>query len=444
MRPWPGIATPTPRALWTNLRSHATGHQLVRDVGVLTAANVVDAGLSVVQGMLVARWLGPELYGVSALAMTYPGLLFTFLDPRASDASIKYLGKFASRREIERASGMVTLGYGVDLLTALVAVLAVAGTAGWAADHVVRSPGLAPPMVLFAAAFVPRALAGTSTAMLTTLGRFDLLAAATTLQAIVRTTLVIGLVHGGAGVVGVLYGVAIAAALHGVGLTLLAYPIVTATWGRTGVGRAWGVLAGHRRSIFGFLLYNDVNTLLGSLVKQLDILVLGWLRGPSDAGYYRLAKALGTTLGLLVAPLQSTTYPRFARLWGLDRRAELRATVRQYALVGLPLGAAVLVALPLIPSLITAVVGVRYLPAAPTAQLVLAGAALWLAGFWVRPYLMAVDRIGTFTRLYLVSLVPYVASFAVLTQAFGPAGMAMGFLGHNLLLFVLPALQVLR
>jgi O-antigen/teichoic acid export membrane protein len=435
----------TPRALWTNLRSNVLEQRLFRDVGVLTAANVVDAGLSVLQGMLVARWLGPELYGVAALVMTYPALLFTFLDPRASDASVKYLGEFSSRRERERASAMCTLGWVVDLLTALVALLAVAATAGWAAAHVVRAPEVVLPMVLFTAAFVPRALAGTATAALTTLGRFHLLATATVLQAVVRTALVLGLVSGGAGVAGVVYGNAVAVALSGVGLTLLAYPLITATWGRTGVARAWTVLAGHRRSIFSFLLYNDVNAFLGAFVKQADLLFLGWLRGPTDAGYYRLAKSLGTTLGLVVAPLQSTTYPRFARLWGLDRQDELRAVVRRYAWsVGAPLGATVLVALPLVPSLIVGVVGERYLSAAPTAQLVLAGAALWVAGFWVRPYLMAVGRIGTFTRLYLISLVPYAVSFAFLARTFGPAGMAMGFLGHNLLLFAVPALQVLR
>jgi len=435
----------TPRAFWTSVRSHTIGRQLFRDVGVQTAANVVDAGLSVLQGMVVARWLGPALYGVSALVMMYPGLLFTFLDPRASDASIKYLGEFASRGERERASAMCTLGYVVDLATALVALLLVAASAGWAAEHVVHAPELRLPMVLFTASFVPRAFAGTSIAVLTTLGRFRTLATVTVLQATLRTALVVVLVQGGAGVVGVVAGNALAMVLHGTLLTLLAYPTITATWGRAPFARAWSVLAGRRRAIFSFLLYNDLNAFLGSFVKQVDVLFLGWLSGPTDAGFYRLAKSLGTMLGLIVAPLQGTTYPRLARLWALGRETELRAAVRQYALwIGAPLGVAVLVALPLLPSVIAGLVGERYLPAATTAQIVLAGGAMWLAGFWVRPYLMAVGRIRTFTRLYLISLVPYAASFLFLARAFGPAGMAVGYVGHNLLLFLLPAFWVLR
>jgi len=433
------------RTLWTSVRSRTVGRKLFRDVGVQTAANVVDAGLSVLQGMVVARRLGPAGYGVSALVMMYPGVLFTFLDPRASDASIKYLGEFASRGERERASAMCTLGYAVDLATALAALLLVAASAGWAAEHVVHAPELRLPMLLFTAAFVPRAFGGTSIAVLTTLGRFRTLATVTVLQATLRTAVVVALVCGGAGVTGVVYGNALALVLHGVALTILAFPAITATWGRAPVARAWTLLAGHRRAIFSFLLYNDVNAFLGSFVKQVDVLFLGWLRGPTDAGFYRLAKSMGTVLGLVVSPLQGTTYPRLARLSGLGREAELRAAVRRYALqVGAPLGVAVLVALPLLPWVITGLVGTSYLPAATTAQLVLLGGAMWLACFWVRPYLMAVGRIRTFTRLYLLSLVPYGASFLVLARAFGPAGMAVGYVGHNLLLFLLPAFWVLR
>jgi len=188
-----------------------------------------------------------------------------------------------------------------------------------------------------------------------------------------------------------------------------------------------------------------VNTLLGAVVKQMDLLLLGWLRGPADAGYYRLAKSLAATLGLLVGPLQNATYPRFARLAGLGRDAELRAVARRAAVrVGLPLGAAVIVALPLVPTVVAAAVGETFLPAARAAQVVLAGGAAWLAGFWVRPYLMAAGRIRTFTHLYVASLVPYAVGVALLARTWGATGMAIGFLGHNVVLFLLPAVGLLR
>ncbi|MFZ8853885.1 MAG: lipopolysaccharide biosynthesis protein, partial [Armatimonadota bacterium] len=74
----------------------------VRHVGVLTVANGVGAVLSFVQGILVARWLGPELYGVAALVMSIPSLVYTFFDARSAEASVKFLSEFDARGERER------------------------------------------------------------------------------------------------------------------------------------------------------------------------------------------------------------------------------------------------------------------------------------------------------------------------------------------------------
>ena len=64
---------------------------------ILTVANLAGAALSLIQGVLIARWLGPESYGVAALVMSYPDLVYTFFDARSSDASVKYLGEFHAR-----------------------------------------------------------------------------------------------------------------------------------------------------------------------------------------------------------------------------------------------------------------------------------------------------------------------------------------------------------
>lgn len=46
--------------LWKYFRSQVIKRKFVRDVGVLTIANLVAAMLSFAQGIFVARWLGPE------------------------------------------------------------------------------------------------------------------------------------------------------------------------------------------------------------------------------------------------------------------------------------------------------------------------------------------------------------------------------------------------
>src|SRR5437588_426705 len=112
------VQTLSLQALWEAFRAKILGRKLVRDVGVLTFANSVIAALSLVQGMLVARVLGPELYGITALVMSYPDLLYSLFDAKSVEASVKYLSEFHARGERDRVLAMCKLGYIVDFVIA--------------------------------------------------------------------------------------------------------------------------------------------------------------------------------------------------------------------------------------------------------------------------------------------------------------------------------------
>src|SRR5712692_4268608 len=120
-------------ALWGTFRTQVIGRKFARDVGILTVANFVGAALSFVQGILVARWLGPELYGVAALVMSYPNVVYTFFDARSIEASVKFLSEFHGRNEREHVLAICKLGYAVDFAIASMSVLVVVISAPWAA-----------------------------------------------------------------------------------------------------------------------------------------------------------------------------------------------------------------------------------------------------------------------------------------------------------------------
>src|SRR5262249_19636688 len=81
-------------AIWKIFLTKLLARRFVKDVGILTIANCAKTALNFVQNILIARWLEPELYGMAALVMSYPDLVYTFFDTRSSQASMKYLGEF--------------------------------------------------------------------------------------------------------------------------------------------------------------------------------------------------------------------------------------------------------------------------------------------------------------------------------------------------------------
>jgi O-antigen/teichoic acid export membrane protein len=387
--------------LWGKFHAKVITRKFVQDVGILTIANFAGAGLNFVQGILVARWLGPELYGVAALVMAYSGLVYGVFDARSMTASVKYLGEYHARGEHERALAMCKLGYAVDLAVACLTFLVLVLTAHLAAQSIVHDPVVAGLMILYGAALIPRALVGTSSAIFATLGRFPFIAAIEFVITFLRVVLVTGLVLSGWQVAGVIWANALAATAAGLLYGAVAWVLIRRTWGGSIFQGKLKALKGGRRQIFAFLAYNDLGALVGIIPKQLDAILLGYFRGPTEVGYYKLAKSMSNVVDYLRSPLHSVTFPRWTRLWGLGHKQTLHQEVRNLAIwVGLPLGLTVLIVTGFVPFVLPLFVGENYLPAIRSAQLLFVGSAIYLSFFWLRPLYLAKNFVR---ELFVVS-----------------------------------------
>lgn len=410
----------------------------VRNVGVLTAANFASAALAFVQGILVARWLGPELYGVAALVMSMPNLVFTFFDTRSVEASLKFLSEFHARGEGEKALAMCKVGYAVDFTIALLAFLVSIFIAPWAALNIAHRSEATGLIIIYASAFLPRALVSTSYAVLASLGHFSVIAFIGIATTLVRVILVLGMVWLGWQVAGVVWGNAAAMVLTGLLYSTYAFPLAKRQWGGLWWQVDWHLLKGRGREILGFIVYNDLTVLLGMIPKQLDVVLLGYFRNPTEVGYYKLAKSIAGTVGYLVGPLQSVTYPKFAQLWGTGNQEGLRRTVRRLALSGgAPLGLAALLGIAFVPFVVPPLVGNAYRPEIVAMQLLLVGSAVWLAFFWLRPLYFAKGMIKTWTNITVFVVCLSIAGFIVAIPLWGYLGLAiwlmlMHLLGHGI------------
>jgi O-antigen/teichoic acid export membrane protein len=400
------------------------------NVSSLTAANVLGALASVVQGVVVARWLGPEAYGVAALIISYPTLLQTVFEFRSNEAGIKYLGEFIARRERDQALAMCRLGYFIDVGVSLLAFAVAGVTAAWAAARIVHVPGTAGLIWLYAAALVPSALTITSRAVLAVTGHFAGLARAEALISLLRLSLVLIFVAFGHGVAGVVWGNAIATTMHGLILGTLAHATSKADWGGSWLSASVRPLRERRREIGRFLVFTNIDTLLGVVTKQVDLLLLGALWGPAEAGFYRLAKSIVAVPDYVAGPLGLVSFARLAREWGKGQWREMWAFVRSSTFrVGLPLALLIIAAIPFIPGPILRLAGASYAPAVPMTQILLlrSAASVGLFGFssmilaWGHAGVRAIAK-GGVAALMLLGFVFVVPSHGGLGAAAVTAG----------------------
>ena len=413
------------KGLWKKLCNQVIGRKFVRDVGVLMLANVVGAGLSLAQGIIIARWLGPELYGVAALVMTYPGLVFTFFDARSSEASVKYISEFQAQGDRDRVLGMCKLGYIIDLGIAILAFLTVFCTASWAAQAIAHRPEAVGLIVVYAAAFIPRGLVGTSRAVMVTLGKFPLIAWIEALTTFLRVVLVLGLALGGWQVAGVVWGNTMAMAVRGLVQGAIGWLMIYRHWGALPFQGKLQNFQQERMEIVRFLFYKNITALLGMIPKQIDIFLLGYFRSPLEVGYYQLAKKSSSIVSYFVRPLQSVTYPEISRLSGLGKISAIQNQVKKLAFqVGLPLGLTVLVVTLLLPSGLTIFFGNEYQPATKAIQLLFLGSAIWLTFFWLKPVFMATGEMKFWASNSALVVISSLLFYPLLIPKWGYIGLS--------------------
>ena len=408
------------RATLSRLRT-----KFVRDVGTLTLARFAGAALSLIQGIVVARWLGPEQYGVAALVMTYPAVLFSFLDAKSGAASIKYISEFEVQGNTLMSLAMCKLGYIVDLTIAVITLGLVAATAWWAEEHIVRFPGVIGLMIMYATAFIPWALAGTSKSVLSVLGRFHVIAWSGFVSTLVRVAVVITLVLAGWGASGLVWGNIVGLVLNGAIPTIFVFFAVKESWGDSWLSASIRDLESRRQDIIRFILFTDLAEFLGALSKKLDIAVLGFFTGPQEVGYFRLAKSLTSNIGLFSRQLQTVAYPRLSRLAVSQTKQTVDDLARKFAFaVGLPMGVAVLITILAIPWVLPILVSDSFESAVVLTQILLVRASLVLALFWIRPLFYARGQVKTWAAIVGVFGVLTFIGYLIITPIWGATGMA--------------------
>jgi len=173
---------------------------------------------------------------------------------------------------------------------------------------------------------------------------------------------------------------------------------------------------------------------LGMVTKQLDLVILGYYRNPTEVGYCKLARSLSSVVGHLVGPLQSVVYPQLSRLVGSGERSALRGKVQRLAMkVGMPLAVVVLMATCLAPLVLPTLVGPAYLPAVAATQILLVGSAVWMGFFWLRPLYLARGQVKAWTVINLVVAFLSLIAFWIVVPRWGYLGLALCLTGMAIL-----------
>lgn len=384
------------RQVWQTVQ-----HPLASDAGFLTLSQCLAAGLSLLTTALAARLLEPQEYGVAAMVMAYPTLLWSFFQVKSVSIATRYIANFHATGQHEQLKNMCQLSFGLDLLAALAAFLLVGVTSGWIARSFLHLPDAAWLMVVYGASFPLCFCIGTSWAILSALHKFRWLAGLQVLDKAITLVTVVALVMHGFGMAGVVLGIALGQILYGI----VMMSVSTYALQRAGIGVWWNVsfrsLAPLRQELTAFFGWNYVMVTLTGFVTQFPLMLLGYFRSPEEAGYYRLATTLMTASSFPELSMGRVAYPTLATRWEAGERQSLGHSLQRWTLHGgLPLGTLILLSLPLLPIVLPVVLGPAYVPMIHGAQLLIVSSAISTMFFWLHSLYYASGRIAVWTKAY--------------------------------------------
>jgi O-antigen/teichoic acid export membrane protein len=376
-------------------------HRLVEGASLLAISQYVGAALNMVTNILIARLLGPTDYGLVALAVAYPTMLWSFVSVKSISVITRYVAIFRARREPEKLKGLVKLGYSLDFFVSLIGLTLVAISSWWVSERFYRQPYLAWLMVVYAGSFPLFSLAGNSWAVLSSWERFRLLAIFEVLHPFLKLCLTVGFIVAGLGVSGVVIGMGLAQASIGLIMMIATTDLLLCE----GFGAWWKAslkpVVSLKRELIGFLGWNYLLVTLSGLVVQLPVMLLGRLRGPEEAGFYRIALSIGTVGSYLETSLGRVTYPTLSAWWSSEGEERIVRTLKGWTLkVGLAISATIVLVTILFPWLLPLLFGHDYRPAVPGVQVMMLGVAVSATFFWLNSFYYASKRINLWVSGY--------------------------------------------
>lgn len=405
-----------------------------RDSFLLTIGSGIAMAGYFGQIALISHLLGLEEYGVFAIVVSFVALISGVFDVQVGDTAIAFAADKLNN-EIKGTAGVFQFGYLVEIVTGVVALVAVAALAPFVGPWLVDDEG-ALLFVLYGLTLLAGTTTATSMSLLRLLGRFG---------AILRIIVVREALR----VAAITFVLLAFGTLTSVALALVALEAIVGALSAIAAGRAFSARSGLslwdrsldsarevRRSMLGMIVHTNLITYAKLVVTQAPTLVLGALRPPIEVGAYKVGMAIASAVEKPADPAWKAIMPRLSKLWSAQRIADIRQIVRQatvLAAVVLGLGSVVVL---LLRDPLLRLVGGQEAAALASTVLVLGLLGTIVNGvfFWNTPLIYSARRAATAMRAYVLTALVLMPVLLVFCDQWGANGAAVAVLVATVML----------
>jgi O-antigen/teichoic acid export membrane protein len=382
----------TPASIWQRWKNDEILGGVIRNTGYLFSSNTITLGLNTLQTLIATFLLGPTFFGILGMVTSFASSVNRLLSFRMGELVIKHAGGQLALGRKDKAAAIIKAAGLVEAGTSLVAFLILVLTASWAATTIIKVPEAAPWIVIFGLSILADIVFETSTAVLQLGNHFKYQAILNLAQSIIVTVLLAVAILFQGTIYFVLIAYLLGKVVQGLGTTILAFRWVKPLLGNNWLHQPFSLIE-NRRELGHFAFSTNLSGSINMVIRDSEILWVGYFLNPTAAGYYKLALALMNLTAIPISQIISTTFPQISKSTARHDWSTLKRLLRRTSAIAAVWIAFCVVGMVLIgPIFFYNYKGGAFLPTLPGMFILLPGFAAQGIFFWNRPLLLSLGK----------------------------------------------------
>jgi len=422
--------------------------RVMRNSGYLFTGSTLSAAMSMLQGILAARLLGVQAFGVLGIITVFASVINRLTSFRMSELVVSYVGEFSSRKEPARAAATIKSAAVAEAVSSVLAFALIGLLAPLGARYLAHDPSTVGLFSLYGSMVLAHLVVETSTGVLQYFDEFRLQAWVQVGQSGLTLALILAAVVAKAGLAAVVWAYLLGKVAWAIAITVSAWLAARRRWGPGWWRAPLSSIRDERRGMARFALSTNLTGTLTLVTRDSEVLWLGALTSPLQVGYYKVALAILNIVLIPVQPLISTTYREVAREVATRSWENVRYLLRSGSLIAASYSLAAAGGLAVFGAWIVSLWGPEFLPQSYWALLVLLPGVIVVSIFyWNRSVLLPLGLPEYPTKVTLAAALAKIVLIFLLVPRLGAVGMAISlgsfFIGTAALM-VWKTLRVIR
>ena len=413
----------------------AQSKKLFKNSSWLYFSQIIRTLLMFLRSIVIARGLGPELYGNYNIIIAFVTTVQEFFNQNVGTPFIKYGAEFKINSENERFKALLKSMLLVSGITAVLSLIGVFILMVFFYHYFVKQPGFQVYIIIFAFGSLLIFFDSITISLLRLFDRFKLNSIIVIGVAFFEVLLITVILH------------FFPHDFHKFFLTMVLIKLIG---GIITNGVAFSELKGEIKDyikvsiysirdkfneIWKFTIQNSISRTLKTLMDNGDILLLAAFSSPTQVAYYAIAKKLAFSLLLLSDPVNLAVYPQISSLVSEQRYSAILEMLKNLTrLFAIPFFIVIIVIFSFRYEILQFLYGTEYRDAANPFVFLLIGASISLIFFWNLSLLFSLGRVDIRLKTSILTiLIGFFIAYLLVPQ-YGAAGVAFSLMISKLIL----------